>query len=260
MTEGKKHKDYTELSKGQCFARKCAAWGVHAFTMTGVMWAGLAMLALVHESPSLMWMWLAVALIVDGIDGTLARRADVTRWAPHFDGKALDLIVDYLTWTFIPAAFMYLHIPLGPPWAAMLIFVLICTSSMFCYCNTAMKTHDFYFMGFPAAWNVVAIIMWIMHTGPVINIIFCVVLAILTLMPITFVHPFRVGTLMPVNIVAAVLWVGGTIYLISTYPQRPTLVHILWWVGGIWLMLISAWRSTREFIHYRKDVRDDVPA
>ncbi|WP_240471055.1 CDP-alcohol phosphatidyltransferase family protein [Schaalia suimastitidis] len=238
----------------RCILRhKTAAWLVHAFTMTGVLWAGLATLALMNGDLVAMWMWLAVALIVDGVDGTLARKADVAKWAPHFDGAALDLIVDYLTWTFIPAVFIYKHVPMGPQWMEMVIFVIIVTSSMFCYCNKAMKTDDYYFMGFPAAWNVVAVIMWLLHTGPAVNITVTLVLAVLTLAPITFVHPFRVvGLLMPINIIATIVWVGGTIILVATRDHQSLLVQILWWVGGGWLMLVSAWRSTQEIVRRRK--------
>ncbi len=59
---------------------------VHLFTATGAVFAMLAMLAAVDEKWSLMFLWLVVAFIVDGIDGPLARKFDVKlyirTWAP----------------------------------------------------------------------------------------------------------------------------------------------------------------------------------
>src|SRR5690625_4719804 len=83
------------------------AWAVHGFTLTGAVWASLAALALIDGRIQAMWLWLGIALIVDGVDGTLARKADVLRHAPMFDGRTLDNILDYLTWSFLPAVFMF---------------------------------------------------------------------------------------------------------------------------------------------------------
>lgn len=228
-----------------------AAWAVHAFTMTGVVWAGLATLALMNNEIKTMWLWLSVALLVDSVDGTLARKADVTKWAPNFDGRTLDNIVDYMTWTFIPACFMYIHLPMGPAWLAMTMFVLIVASSMFCYCNLALKTDDYYFMGFAAMWNIVAVILWIFHTPTGFNVPLIIFLSFMTVAPITIVHPFRVGTLMPINIVAALSWVAMTVTMVFTFPERPLVVEIIWWIGGLWLTFMSLWRSLTEIRRWR---------
>jgi len=79
------------------------AMAVHLFTATGAVFAMLAMLAAVDGKWSLMFLWLVVAFVVDGIDGPLARRYHVKRYAAQFDGVLLDLIIDYLTYVFIPA-------------------------------------------------------------------------------------------------------------------------------------------------------------
>lgn len=226
--------------------RVALAWSVHAFTITGVLWAALAAAALVNGSIKMMWLWLGVALIVDGIDGSMARKADVKKYTPGFDGTSLDVLVDYLTWTFIPALFMYFHIPMGPHWLAMLMFALICTSSVFCYCNVSLKTSDYFFRGFPAAWNVVAVIMWVLGTGPILNLVATIVLSVLTVAPLTFVHPFRVKKLMVVNIAASIGWIAMTVVLVAARPDRPLLVEILWWIAGAWLMVQSALRTVQE--------------
>lgn len=221
------------------------AWLVHAFTMSGVVWACLALVALVHGDVLGMWGWLGVALVVDGLDGTFARRADVKRHVPWFDGTILDIIVDYLTWTFIPALFLYLHIPFGRGAGPAVMMVLVCATSMFCYCNTQMKSADNYFVGFPAAWNIVAVYLWILQTGPVFNWAATLVLAVLTLVPTVYIHPFRVRHLMPVNIAAVVVWFAATVALVFLHPVRPVWVLALWGVSAGWCAAISLWRTLR---------------
>lgn len=223
----------------------CAVWGVHLFTMTGVIWACLASISLMHGELKMMWLWLGIALVVDGIDGTLARKAKVRERVPWFDGAVLDNIVDYITWTFIPAVFMYRHIPLGPKWLAMTLMIIIAATSTFTYCNTGEKSHDNYFVGFPAAWNVVAIYMWLLHTPAWVNIIATIALAALTMSSLKFLHPFRVRVLLIPNIVAVTVWLVCLIWLVIVYPGDPIGVHVAWWIAGIWFIGVGIWRTLK---------------
>ena len=225
------------------FAKRALAWSAHLFTLTGVLWASLATIALYEGHIRQMWMWLGIALLVDAVDGSFARAVRVTEYAPGFDGATLDNIVDYLTWTFIPALFMVFYLPFGSRGLGIAAALIVCLSSMFCYCNVSLKTPDHYFMGFPAAWNVVAAIMWIFQTGALFNFIATVILAILTVAPIAFVHPFRVGRLRVLNIVAALVWVAATAMLVAYAPLRPFILTGIWWVAGIWILVVSAVRS-----------------
>jgi hypothetical protein len=124
----------------------------------------LATLALLENQPTHCLMWLGVALIVDGLDGALARKVNVQSVLPSFDGSILDLVIDYLTYVFIPALFIYRYIPL-PDYTLLLTVSLILVSSLFCFCNVNMKSKDNYFVGFPAAWNVVALCLYIIGPG-----------------------------------------------------------------------------------------------
>lgn len=226
------------------------AWSVHLFTMSGVIFGGLAVIALMHGLYLEMWGWLAICLMIDGIDGTLARRARVKEVVPWFDGVILDSVVDYLSWTFIPALFMYKVLPWSPygageNWLSFLIFVIICTSSMFCYCNTGMKSSDFYFVGFPAAWNIVALYLYLLQANWITNTIVVVVCIFLTVMPITFCHPFRVKRWRWLNLSAVLIWLLCSIYLTIVFPDGATWVQVLWWISGGWFMTVSAIRTYR---------------
>ena len=177
---------------------KAKAWSAHGVTATGVVLALMAILALFDNQPRDCLLWLGAALLVDGLDGTLARRVQTSTMLPNFDGSTLDLVIDYLTYVFIPAIFIYRYIDL-PDHTALVAVCLILVSSLFCFCNLNMKSSDNYFVGFPAAWNVVALYVWIIDPPPVVSLLLICVLAALTLTKLKFLHPFRVRRLMPLK-------------------------------------------------------------
>ena len=190
------------------------AWLVHAFTASGVVLAMLALLAVEQQRWTLALAWLAVSGLVDGIDGALARWARVKERVPRIDGDTLDLVIDYLTYVFVPALFIWRSslVPAAlAPWLAAAILV----SSLYVFSRTDMKTEDGYFRGFPALWSVVAFYLFVLQPGPVIGAATVVVLVGMTFAPIHFVHPFRVrdyGAWLPAIAIAwmlttcALLW------------------------------------------------------
>lgn len=221
------------------------AWSVHAFTLSGLVFACLATLSMMDGDVKWMWLWLGVAMIIDAVDGTFARRARVKEVLPWFDGGIVDIAVDYLTWTFLPAVFMYLYLPLGPKPLAMAMMVLVVVSSMFCYANENWKSTDYYFVGFPAAWNIVAVILYILQTGATANVLITVVLAVLTLVPTYYTHPFRVKKMMALNIATITVWIASVAVLVAIYPAGPLWVWIAFWVSGLWFMITGAIRTVR---------------
>lgn len=224
-------------------SQRVAAWSVHVLTLSGLLWAVLAMLALIDRDATSMWLWLGIALLVDGVDGTLARAARVKEVIPWFDGGVVDIVVDYLTWTFIPAMFLLVALPVGPRPLAAVLTVLILASSMFCYANIGWKSSDNYFVGFPAAWNIVVLVMYLMGTGAVLNTIVVVVLSVAAVIPLHYTHPFRVRHLMIPNLVAFAAWIVGSVWLVATMPVQPLPALILFFVGGIWLLLTGVLRT-----------------
>lgn len=168
-----------------------AAWLVHIFTASGVVFALLAMLAIEQQRWTLALLWLAVSGAIDGVDGSLARWARVEERLPRIDGNALDLVVDYLTYVFVPALFIW-RAGLVPADLAPWLTGAILLSSLYVFARTDMKTDDGYFRGFPALWSVVAFYLFVLQPGAVTGAIVVAVLVGLTFAPIHFVHPFRV--------------------------------------------------------------------
>jgi len=170
---------------------KLAAWGVHLLTASGILFALLAMEALEDGRLTDCLLWLGAALVIDGVDGTLARKAQVKTVLPRIDGEALDLIIDYINFVLIPALFIWRGGFLPDGWGLPLA-ALILLSSLYVFVRRDMKTEDGYFRGFPALWNVVALYVFALAPPPFAAALLVLVLVILTFAPVHVVHPFRV--------------------------------------------------------------------
>ncbi|MDA7085319.1 CDP-alcohol phosphatidyltransferase family protein [Pseudomonas sp. SA3-5] len=227
-------------------ASKAKAWTAHAVTSSGVILALLALLALLEGRPQACLLWLGLALLVDGLDGTLARKFDVKGVLPHFDGATLDLVIDYLTYVFIPAIFVYRFIPL-PEYTLLPALGLILLSSLFCFCNLGMKSQDNYFVGFPAAWNVVVVYLYLLDFDPWLSLATIVLLAGLTLTTMKFLHPFRVKQFMPLNIAMTLVWMSACAWLIVQYPLNQTWLLAVWGLASVYFVAICLWRTAREW-------------
>jgi phosphatidylcholine synthase len=183
------------------------ALSVHLLTATGAVFAMLAMLAAVDGNWALMYIWLVVAFAVDGVDGPLARRYDVARNAPQFDGVLLDLIIDYLTYVFIPA-FALFKSGLLPGWTGWICIIVITFGSAMYFADTRMKTPNNSFAGFPGCWNMVVLVMFALEPNFWVILGVVVALAAAMFTPVEFVHPFRTRRWRPLTLPVAFAWTG----------------------------------------------------
>jgi phosphatidylcholine synthase len=181
------------------------AFSVHIFTAFGAVLALLALLAAIRGNWTGMFWLLGAALVVDGIDGTFARRLDVAERLPRWSGDVLDLVVDFLTYVFIPA-FVVVMSGLLPLWLALLCAAAIIISGALYFADREMKTADYYFRGFPAVWNVPLFYLFLLQPAPWIAGVAIFLLAIATFLPIAFVHPFRVKRGRAISVALLVIW------------------------------------------------------
>jgi phosphatidylcholine synthase len=186
-------------------ARIAAAFSVHVLTAAGAALALLALLAAVEQRWTLMFAWLGLALIVDAIDGTFARLLRVRELAPRWSGDVLDLVVDILTYVFVPA-YALVASGLLPPQISTVLGVAIMITGALYFADTRMKSADNHFVGFPAVWNLAAFYLFLLRPDAWIAAGVVVTLCILTFVPVPFVHPFRVIRLRTLNL--AVLAIG----------------------------------------------------
>jgi phosphatidylcholine synthase len=181
------------------------ALGVHLLTATGAVFAMLAMLAAVDGKWSLMFLWLVVAFAVDGIDGPLARKYEVKKYAGEFDGVLLDLIIDYLTYVFIPA-FALFKSDLLPGWTGWFAIIVITFTSAMYFADTRMKTKDNSFSGFPGCWNMLVLVLFALSPDFWIILILVSLLAVAMFFPLKFIHPVRTERWRNLSLPMALAW------------------------------------------------------
>jgi phosphatidylcholine synthase len=178
---------------------------VHLFTATGAVFAMLAMLAAVDGDWDVMFVWLVVAFAVDGIDGPLARRYEVKKHAAEFDGVLLDLIIDYLTYVFIPA-FALFKSGLLPGWTGWFAIIVITFASAMYFADTRMKTKDNSFSGFPGCWNMLILVLFALSPSFWVILILVSVLAAGMFVPLKFIHPVRTARWRNLSLPMALGW------------------------------------------------------
>jgi phosphatidylcholine synthase len=181
------------------------AFAVHILTASG---GGLALLALVAAARAdwmQMFLWLGLALIVDGLDGPLARRFAVGETLPRWSGDALDLVVDFLTYVFVPA-FALAASGLLPPVVDIVLPLGIVISAALYFADREMKMPGNYFRGFPALWNAAAFYLLLLRPSPWITALTIAVLIGLTFAPFMFIHPVRVRRWRKANLGLLVVW------------------------------------------------------
>lgn len=221
---------------------------VHLFTATGAVFAMLAMLAAVDGLWNVMFMWLVVAFFVDGIDGPLARRYHVKVNAPVFDGVLLDLVIDYLTYVFVPA-FALFKSGLLPGWTGWIAIIVITFTSALYFADTRMKTKDYSFSGFPGCWNMVVLVLFALQPNFWVILALVVLLAVAMFVPIKFVHPVRTARWRNVTLPMALAWTGfaGWAAWVDFHPE--SWAHYGLVITSIYLLIAGALQQIR----YGKD-------
>ncbi len=211
--------------------RKARAFGVHVFTALGAAVALIALVEAVREQWPAMFLWLGVALIIDGVDGTLARRFDVANVLPNWSGDALDLVVDYVTYVFIPA-YAIVAGELMPPWLAMPLGAAVVISGALYFADRRMKTEDYHFRGFPALWNVVAFYLFLLQPQPLVAGTLVALLVIMTFLPIHVVHPMRVKRWRMLTLALMGLWAALAAFaVLRSFDVSPAVAAALVAIG-----------------------------
>jgi phosphatidylcholine synthase len=202
------------------------AWGVHLFTASGAI-AGLFALDRIAVSDFRgAFIWMAVAIIIDSADGTLARLVNVHDRIPIFDGALLDNIVDYLNYVAVPL-FLMLRANLLPRTATGFFAAsLAMLASAYGFSRTDAKTEDHYFRGFPSYWNLVALYLFCLSYSPLVNSLIVIVLALMVFVPVKYIYPSRTEPMRPLTLIFAALWAPATLALIPALPSpNPILLY-----------------------------------
>ena len=225
------------------------AYLVHLFTVSGIVFSFIALLYAIDKNLPMVFFYLALALFVDGIDGSLARKVDVKKYTPHINGEILDNIIDFLNYVFIPAFVVY-WFEFVPKGLEVLMSSLILVVSCYTFANNNVKTSDFYFSGFPALWNVVILYFYLLDTSHLVNFIVILLLTILTFIPFKYLHPFRVVQLRKTSLFILLLWMISTVIMLY-YPFSFAVVTLktinsIWILSNLYFVAITVMRTLRE--------------
>jgi len=232
------------------------AWAIHIFTSTGVMAGFFALLSVLDGSPRAALIWMMVAMIIDGLDGPIARRYEVGTALPHVDGNALDLMIDYVTCVVTPALFLYQFRLIPHRYGVGLICVfLILTSSLYVMSNKNIMTKDNYFSGFPAMWNVVANILFVLESRHWVNVTVIGILVVLSFVPVKFAHVIRVRDFRNITLPVVVVWIASMLYVTwilddetkhcstSCLPASAEVAQFIVYLGTAWIVGVGVWRT-----------------
>lgn len=224
------------------FRQKTAAWLVHAFTASGIVAGFFALVAISERHFGLAFGLLFVAVIIDGVDGTLARWCKVEEVLPWMSGKTMDYVIDFATYAIIPAYLIYAATQNGVPpeqggvylvpdalrgWSATLILLI----STLYYGKKGMVSDDLYFIGFPVLWNLVAFYLYyVLALPPIWNFVLILVFSILHFVPLKYVYPSRTEQHQVLNLCMSALLLGSNfvlLLLLEGHHEQPLLLLVM---------------------------------
>lgn len=218
------------------------AWLVHAYTATGLIAAGAALQALLEGDAHTVFLWQGAALFIDATDGPFARRWQVTKWTPAFNGRKLDDIVDYINYTLIPILFTYYFGLAEGPGTVVLPVVLI--ASAYGFCKAESKTEDGYFTGFPSYWNLMVFYLYLLGAGSWITAFVLGVFAVLVFVPVKYLT-WKSPVLHRLTLVLGIMWSVTLAGLLAWFETAPewlmwlSLLYPLYHLGTSFYLFLS---------------------
>jgi phosphatidylcholine synthase len=225
-------------------AQYAAAWSVHLLTASGAVWGLLALDAIARArlKPALGWM--ALAVVVDGFDGVLARRARVRIVLPSVDGSLLDNVVDFLNYVVVPAFLLY-RTGLLPSRLALAGAAAICLASAFQFTHAEAKAAD-RFRGFPSYWNVVVFYLLLLRPDPWVASGVVAALCVLAFLPVTWVYPTRTRELRVPTLALTTAWAAAVGVLLWRYPDHSRWLAAASLVYVVYYLVLSLWLWRRR--------------
>jgi phosphatidylcholine synthase len=233
----------SQTSQPDRFALVAAAC-VHLYTAAGAVLAFIGVRAVLLQDEKSAFVAMLAATVIDATDGTLARWARVKEVLPSVDGAAIDDIVDYLTFVFLP---MFLIQRTGglPASIGIIVVGVVLISSLFGFTAADAKTTDHFFTGFPSYWNIVVLYLYVFRTPPAVNALLLVILSAMIFVRVRYVYPSRTPTLRTLTMTLAWVW-GITIALLVWWlPSPPRWLAIVSLVFPVYYIVLSLILNTR---------------
>lgn len=232
--------------------KKVGAFAIHLLTASGAALALAAALGAARGEWRFVFLCLGIALIVDAVDGPLARKFDVKARLPWFDGAALDFVVDYSTYVFVPAFVLATSSLLSGPFDLIAGVVVAVVGALY-FADRRMKTEDQAFRGFPAVWNGLIYVLMVFAPPEWLTLAIIALCAILTFAPVEFVHPVRVVALRPLTLAVTALWSVLAIIALVEHLDPGLPVKIALGLATLYLAGIGA------VLQFRRNRTDSDP-
>ena len=229
-------------------------WFVHLFTALGALCGMFGLMAVTDRDFKMAIVWLAIAMIVDGLDGPAARAWDVRTHVPRIDGYTLDLIIDYVTCIVIPVLFM-LRFNMLPHHGNVLVASVVLFLSALWMSRTDQMTDDKYFNGFPCEWNMIVPTLYLIQAKPWVVATVCVLLALTQLTNWKFIHPMQVRKWRPINVTVTVVWLAAVLAMTADWPGHNDAGKWVLIACPVYIVAVGAWRTLGP-----DSVNDHAPA
>ena len=229
----------TALGTRMLSATKLRAFSVHIFTASGSFLALLSLTAAAEQRWTAMFLWLGAALLVDGVDGPIARRLNVKEVLPNWSGDMLDNVIDYVTYVLIPAYALYASGLISEPLSFVAAGVIVVSSAIY-YADTGMKTAENFFSGFPVVWNMVVFAFFVIQPPEWVVLLITFSAAFMSFLPVWFLHPVRVKRLRAVNLGVTALWTACCIVALLSNLEVGPVMQTLTALTSAYLFAIGA--------------------
>ncbi len=210
------------------------AWSVHLFTCFGLIAGFLAIISIFKNNQTSAFLFLGLALLIDAIDGTLARKFKVSVFVKNIDGKMLDSVIDFFNYIIIPSVMIYWFKFVPTPFEIIIPSVILIISAI-SYSNNNLMTSDNFYKGFPCIWNILLFYLYLFDLSQTYNLFLISACILLKFIPIKFVHPLRVNKYRRFSVVFMVLWFISSckILLSSIFILQSNFDYLFF---GIWLV------------------------
>lgn len=225
------------------------AWAVHLFTASAAA-LGVITLVKIYQHEYLMALWLmGITILIDGVDGALARWVNVKKILPGFDGALLDNIVDYLNYVVTPCFFLMVKPDMLPDSVAVYVIIAVSITSAYQFCQSDAKTPDHFFKGFPCYWNIALFYMFLFNTSAWVNASLLTLFSVLIFVPVKYVYPSRLDYLTQSKKLKLLMHIASTVfglslgYLLISYPE-PSQTSLLISFGYILMYLALSFYRT----------------
>lgn len=231
-------------------SKKLLAWCVHLYTASGlVAAAGMVVLIVRGGDDAFRWAFalMLLATFIDATDGWLARRARVKEVVPGFDGRRLDDIVDFHTYTTIPLLLVWRAGILQGWQEWWLLLPLLASAYGFSQVNA--KTKDGFFLGFPSYWNIIAFYLYVLRLPSWLSLSLIILPALLTFIPTRYLYPSQRGPFSLLTNVLGVIWTVLLLLILWRWPKGTSpLVLIslgfpIYYMVLSWVITFTRWRS-----------------